>query len=284
GRGLITFRCDDNVYELPLAAGHKRQGARFDRFGIWNQQTAGDSLEVYVDDLRIDGVDESFASDPDWLSDGNPAVYEDRVIRPYHDIGYRATAHAGGHLGEIGGVMFRDEQPMYYADPVGPFSLDDELKASGRLVLDSAGADSAMMLGWFGKDAKRGKNTPEHKQRQTDYVAIMIEGPSRIGHYFRAAYSTSKGHGDAPTNEGQPDERPVIRPDEQTHEWSLHYEPTAANGRGRITVRLDKTSCHLDLREGERSEGATLDRFGLFNVQSGGHHVEAYLDDLRYSK
>lgn len=177
GRGLITFRCDDNVYELPLAAGHKRQGARFDRFGIWNQQTAGDSLEVYVDDLRIDGVDESFASDPDWLSDGNPAVYEDRVIRPYHDIGYRATAHAGGHLGEIGGVMFRDEQPMYYADPVGPFSLDDELKASGRLVLDSAGADSAMMLGWFGKDAKRGKNTPEHKQRQTDYVAIMIEGP-----------------------------------------------------------------------------------------------------------
>ena len=283
-RGLISFRCDDKVYELPLADGHKKQGAKFDRFGLWNQQTAGDSLEVYVDDLRIDGVEESFDANPDWLSDGNPVVYENRVIRPHHDIGFSATAHAGGQRGEIGGIMFRDEQPMYFADSVGPFSLDDELKASGRLVLRSVGADSAMVLGWFGKEAKRSKSTPEHEQRQTDYVAILIEGPSRIGHYFRAAYSTSKGHGDAPTNEGQPDECPVIRPDDKTHEWSLHYEPTAANGRGRITVTLDEISCQLDLKEGERAESATLDRFGLFNVQSGGHQVEAYWDDLRYSK
>jgi hypothetical protein len=283
-RGLITFRCDDRLYTLPLAEGHKQQGATFDRFGLWNAQTAGDSLDVYLDDLNIDGVEESFDSDPGWSKDGNPVEYEQRVLRPYHDIGYSMSSHAGGRPGEIGGIMFRDEQPMYYADRVGPYSLDDDLKASGRIVLNSASADSAMMLGWFGAEAKRSKSTPEHEVRQTDYVAIMIEGPSRIGHYFRPAYSTAKASGDAPTNEGRPDERPVIRPDGRVHQWSLHYSPRAANRRGLLTLKFDRSTHRLELMEGERSENATLDRFGFFNVQTGGHHVEAYVDDLRYSK
>jgi hypothetical protein len=283
-RGSITLRIDDRVYTVPLAEGHKLQNATFDRFGIWNPQTAGDYLDVYFDDLKIDGSEESFDNDPKWATDGNPVEYEQRVWRPYHEIGYTPTSYAGGKKGEIGGIMFRDEQPMYYADHIAPFSLNDELKASGRIVLRSAGADSAMWLGFFGSDAKRNKSTPEYERRQTDYLGILLEGPSRVGHYFRAGYSTSKANGDAPMNEGAPDERPVIRPDGSVHTWSLHYDPHGADARGRITVTFDKTTHHLDLKDGERAENAAFDRFGFFNVQAGGHHVEAYVDDVTYSK
>ncbi len=284
GRGLVTFRCDNQTWEFPLLDGHRQQGATFDRFGIWNQQTAGDPLEVYLDDVVIDGAGESFDTDPGWHTDGNPVTFAQRVIRPYHNFGHNMTDYAGGQQGEIGGILFRDEKPAYYADPVGPFSLEHELLASGKVMLRSAGADSAAMLGWFGADAKRYKDLPEHEQRQTDLLGIMVEGPSRIGHYFRPAYSTSKGHGEAPTHEGTEQERPRIEPNGKIHHWSLHYQPDEANGRGRITVTFDGQPHYLDLQEGLRAEGATLDRFGLFNIQSGGHHVELYVDDLRYSK
>jgi hypothetical protein len=284
GRGSVTFRVDDRVYRVPLGEGHKQQGATFDRFGIWNVQVAGEALDVYFDDLQIDGEKENFDADPTWAADGNPIEYQQRMMRPFHDIGYSPTSHAGGRRGEIGGILFRDERPMYYADRVGPFSLDDEFAASGRIVLMSAAADSGMRLGFFGHESKRNKATPDYHEPQTDFVGIMIEGPSRVGHYFRASYATSKGHGDAPMNEGQPNERPVIRPDGRVHDWSLHYDPTGASSRGRITVTFDNTTHHLDLRESERRENARFDRFGLFNIQAGGHHVEAYLDDVRYTK
>jgi len=82
-------------------------------------QTAGDYLDVYFDDFEINGAEESFDIDPKWATDGNPVEYEQRVWRPYHEIGYSFTSHTGGRQGEIGGIMFRDEQPMYYADRIG---------------------------------------------------------------------------------------------------------------------------------------------------------------------
>jgi hypothetical protein len=85
-------------------------------------------------------------------------------------------------------------------------------------------------------------------------------------------------------HEGTPEERPVIRPDASVHDWSLHYDPNGANGRGRITVQFDESTHHLDLKEGERAENAVFDRFGFFNLQAGGHHVEAYIDDVTYTK
>ncbi len=40
----------------------------------------------------------------------------------------------------------------------------------------------------------------------------------------------------------------------------------------------------FDLQPGARRTGATFDRFGLFNMQTGGHYVYIYIDDLTYSK
>ena len=171
-----------------------------------------------------------------------------------------------------------------YADRVGPLDFDNKLEASGTLTLRSAGADSGVMLGWFNSKAKRSKTIPEHEKPLSNYLGIYLEGPSRVGHYFRAACSTSKGNHHAPTGEGTAKERPVVLPSETVHRWSMHYKPAAANGHGQITVSLDDQTNTLDLTENARREGALFDRFGLFNVQSGGHHVEVFLDEIRYSK
>jgi hypothetical protein len=284
GQGLIVFQIDDRRYEFALLPGHKVDNASFDRFGIWNQQTSGESLELYLDDLVLNGEQLNFDIDPVWISEGNPANYPPRLVRPYHDFGFRLTSHAGGAIGEIGGIVFRDEQPMYYADRAGPYSLNDRLHASGKLVMLGAGADSAVNIGWFNSSSKRAKTTSELQSPQTDYVGVMIEGPSRVGHYFRAAYSTSAGTHDAPTGEGTPQERPIVQPAATAHQWSIDYDPNGASGNGRIVVGWDKTRHVLELTSAARAEGATLDRFGVFNLQAGGHHVELYLDDIAYSK
>jgi hypothetical protein len=284
GLGVIKFRIDDRTYRLPLHPGHRAQGATFDRFGIWTQQTPGEVLELYLDDVQIDGVEESFDHDPQWAQEGNHDSYQQRVLRPYHAFGYSNTNHTGGQLGEIGGIVFRDERPAYYADVVGPYSMEDELEAAGRITLRSASADSGVMLGWFNEAAKRSKESPEHEKPQTDYLGIYLEGPSRVGHYIRPAYSNSRGNHDAPTFEGMSTEGPVVLPDGQVHDWALRYDPKAARERGKITLMFDGIAHQLELKEGVRAEGATFDRFGLFNIQSGGHHVEVFLDDISYSK
>ena len=285
GLGQMTFTIDSQNYALPLSPGHKADGAVFNRFGIMNQQTPGSRLKFYLDDLVLDGQTIPFDNEPKWLEDGNRMTYPQRFIRPHHDIGYSRTNNAGGMLGEIGGIMFRDEEPAYYGDRVGPFSLEHPLSAAGKIALCSAGSDSGIFLGWFNATKKRHKLDPEHVTRQTDYLGVMIEGPSRKGHYFRAAYSTSRGNGQAPTAEGDlQNERPRIQPDKSIHQWSLDYNPEGADGLGSIRVVLDDIVRVLNLRPGERTEGSVLDRFGFFDIQSGGHHVEVYVDDLIFSK
>lgn len=54
-------------------------------------------------------------------------------------------------------------------------------------------------------------------------------------------------------------------------------------GRGAIEVTLDGAADSLELRPIERARGATFDRFGIFNLQAGGHDVEIYLDDLSFT-
>ena len=282
--GMLTFQIDDRRYTLEVSPEHKADGATFDRFGIWNVQVGGKSMDVFFDDLVVDGKRETFARDPGWIGVGNEADVAERIVRPFHDFGYSNSHHAGGEQGEIGGIIFRDEAPAYYADAVPSLSLDDELHASGRVALLQAGSDSAICIGWFDAKSKRDKKTPEHEKRHRNSLSIMIEGPSRVGHYFRPGYSTSLGQGHAPTTDPSTGkERPIIAPDGKPHQWSLHYSPAGANGNGRITFSLDGETQSLNLKPGAREEGATLDRFGLFNVQSGGHHVEIYLDDLQYT-
>lgn len=282
--GIVTFRIDDRKYSFPVALEHKADGAELNRFGIWNVQTFGDQIEVYLDDLVVDGQRFEFNADPNWEGRGNDADFIERVIRPYHDFGYSLTRHAGGEAGEIGGTIFRDEHPAYYGAEVSELSLDDELRASGRLAFVEGGADSAVAIGWFDHESKRTHDVPEYKVRTANYLGILLEGPSRAGHYFRPAYSTSQRGGliadrDSKTGAAPP----ILLPDGKPQTWSLHYDPNGANGNGRITVTLDGVENIYDLRPGDKAQGARFDRFGLFNLQSGGHHVRVFIDDLSYT-
>ena len=281
GNGGSVDRSPSNWTARPIRCpsrpGHKADGAAFNRFGMFNQQTTGGGLEVYFDDLVLDGTPEDFRRDPGWEGRGNSVEFEDRVRRPWNDFGFRPTANAGGQPGELGGIIWRDEKPAYYADRVGPLTLDDELSASGTLALTKAGSDSGVYLGWFNAADKKGKDVPEHQAPQENLLGLLIEGPSRVGHYVRPAYRTSGGAG------GIPDAGPILRPDGRVHRWSIRYSPREAGGRGRVTVTLDGHARSLDLAPGHRARGAAFDRFGLFNHQSGGHMVEIYLDDLTYT-
>src|SRR6185295_11052209 len=140
-----------------------------------------------------------------------------------------------------------------------------------------AGSDSGVYLGWFDSRSKTNKVSSDLEQPQQNILAILIEGPSRVGHYFRAHYQTATGAG------GLHEGGPIIRPDSHVHEWALHYSPTAANGNGEVQVKLDGRIETLALKREHRQQGASFDRFGLFNLQVGGHFVEIAVDDLSFT-
>jgi hypothetical protein len=276
GRGGITFTFDGETFTAPLAEGHKEQGAVFDRFGILNQMTSGSHMDVYFDDLVLGDAKEDFSKDPGWAEEGNQVTFKDRAVRPYHDFGYSETDHAGGAKGELGGIVWRIESNSpgdagYYGVPVEKLSLDRELVASGKVAMLRGGADSAALIGWFNSKSFREGPVPKN------FLGIMVEGPSRVGHYFRPAYSNAK------SDQACPAQGPVIRPDGSQHEWTLRYDPQGAQGRGSIEAVLDGEPISLALQPGVRAGGADFDRFGMLSFLQGGNHVVIYFDDLTYT-
>lgn len=75
----------------------------------------------------------------------------------------------------------------------------------------------------------------------------------------------------------------VLRADRQSHTWQLHYDPTGSDGRGTIETVFDGARRRFSLRPGDRERGGSFDSFGVFNIQSGGHHVEFSIDDLEFT-
>jgi hypothetical protein len=114
-----------------------------------------------------------------------------------------------------------------------------------------------------------------------DYLGINIEGPSSEGFFFYPVYRV---HGDAAGALGANDGKaPRIYPNRKVHDWFLQYNPTGANGRGQITVRLDDWTCALDLAPGHKDMGASFDRFGICTTWIDGNSVRVYFDDLIYT-
>ena len=212
GEGRLTFELDGETYSAPLEPGHKADGAEFNRFGLWNHQNSGQGLEVYFDDLTLNGAPIDLDRDPAWEARGNEVDFDERVVRPFHDFGFNATRNAGGRPGEIGGLIWRDERPTYYADRVGRLNLDDELRASGKVSLTSANSDSGVYLGWFDAASKQREESPSSRPMPHNFLAVMIEGPSRDGHYVRPAYRTGPGDGDnVPRGTHDPSGRAIRR-------------------------------------------------------------------------
>jgi hypothetical protein len=260
-------------FVVDLPDGFKEEGAAFDRFGLMNLMRPGNAMTVYFDDLQYDGKSEDFAMDGGWVGQGNRVTFADAVQPGTHDFGFSAgTAYAGGAPGEIGGTFWRTDSGCgYYADRVGPLTLEDRLQARGRVVLKVGAPESAMYLGWFYSAA-----THRPPTEAENFLGIHLGGPTRVGHYFRPVYMTAEGA------RGEPNRGPVLIP-ERVYEWTLTYDPAANGGQGAIQVALGCESMTFPLRAGHRADGARFDRFGLFTSSPDGSLVKIYFDDLVYT-
>jgi hypothetical protein len=275
GNGLITFVLDGTSHTQALAPGHKVDGAEFNRFGVFNQQLTGDGMEVYFGDWTLDGQPMDLTNEPGWEAHGNRTEFRDRDRRPFHDFGWKPTHTAGKGAGEIGGIIWRDVKPAYYGAKTKPLTLDHRLSASGVIAFHRAGSDSGVCFGWFDSRAKGHTPAVEGHQNARSVLAIAIEGPSRVGHYFRPEYWSATGAGNS-AKEG-----PLIRPDGTKHRWALEYEPKGDGGEMRVT--FDGKIQTLAISPEHRRMGASFDRFGIFNIQTGGHFVDLALDDLSFT-
>ena len=260
------------VFTVDLTPGHKKENATFDRFGMINMMKSGGTATMFFDDLQFNGEAQDFSKEPAWIGAGNRVSYEDREVTGAHDFGFSAkTNFAGGKPGEIGGGLWRSGAFGYYADRVGPLNLEQKLEARGKVKLVTAGPDSDMQFGWFNSAAKdKGAGDAENS------VGIHVGGPTRIGHYFIPAFATAKGIN------GKVEHGPILTPG-KVLDWSLIYDPAANGGHGEMRVTLGTESVTLALKPGQKAQGATLDRFGLFTSTAGGQMVKIFLDDLTYT-
>jgi hypothetical protein len=228
-------------------------------------------MSIYFDDLHYNGRSEDFARDPHWDAAGNHADYHSKFVVGAHDFGYSRTSHAAGKAGEIGGTMWRAGQYAYYADRVGPLSLEDRLEARGKVVLKVGGPDSDIFLGWF---SSASKETPPVDSG--NFLGVHVGGPTRIGHYFQPSFTTAKG------TKGHSEAGSVMSHG-TVQDWSITYDPHANDATGAITVTLGDKSVTLPLKKGVKQQGAQFDRFGLLTPSSGGQMVTLYLDDIEYT-
>ena len=276
---------EDKTFTVDLPAGYKEHGTTFDRFGMVNTMRPGNSMTIYFDDLEHDGKKQDFSADAGWIGSGNQSKYERHEEGGAHDFGFsEKTNFAGGGPGEIGGVIWRSGSYGYYADRVGPLSLEDRLEASGKVILTAAPPDSGVYIGWFNSDEKD-LSPPQ----AGSFLGVKIGGPTRVGHYFLPAYATAQttkpDRGDKqhpPSISVERGEGPVLVP-QKVYAWKMLYDPAANDGRGAIQVTVGDESMTRPLRPGDKAKGASFDRFGLFTTHRGGSYVKIYFDDLTYT-
>jgi len=271
GLGEMTLIFDGKPpVKTALPEGFRQEGAIFERFGLMNFHKGGNPLTLYLDDITVNGREWSFDDDPQWESVGSRETYQDDVVTGHHNFGYSKTNHAGGKPGELGGLFWRVENPLgYYADDIGKLTLDTPLEASGKVAFTTGAMDAGMFIGWFNS---KSKHLPDTDFRNV--CGIYIEGPTRIGHYFRPICATADGR------KGDPQQGPVILPNGKSRQWSLRYDPAAG---GALIVTLDEETFRYPLPKDFQKTGAEFDRFGVFTARTGGSHVRLYFDDLKYT-
>jgi hypothetical protein len=286
GTGSVTVTLAGQTAVCHLDPGHKADGATFDRFGLVPVLKSADGGgEVWLDDLTVNGDTFDFARDPGWEGVGNRRTYETPDVRPRFDFGYSTTRFAGGNaVGELGGLVFRGDardraRMAAYGDRLNLLNLNDPLRASGKVALRRGVSDSTTLLGFYHATDSLAVDPAPVSGWPKCFLGVAVEGPSRDGFLFYPAYRT-RGNESGYANGS---DRPPILPDGTSHDWSLTYDPTAAAGRGQVTVTLDGRKVGLDLPFGHKAAGAGFDRFGLITTGIDGNGQRIYFDDLTYT-
>ncbi|WP_428938596.1 hypothetical protein [Fontivita pretiosa] len=287
--GEISVQIDDGpVYKSYMRRDVRDHPVQLDRFGIFNMQMYHRSVTFYVSDLVVNGQKIDLSKDPGWEGRGNRVTFAEQDFQR-QDFGYSPdTNHAGGQKGEIGGQFYNVEpiDPLhgYYAAEVGKLTLDDPIRFSGRVSFIEGSTDAGMFFGYFSAEDEKKELPPNVPNSggvawpQPNTLGIVVDGPARIGWFF-SPYCTAATRELSVRTEG-----PVFHPTRVSRRFEFVYDPSANNGVGRITVRLDgHEPFSVDLKPEQRKAGATFDRFGLMSFRRGGKFSTLFFDDLTYT-
>ena len=283
--GRLTLTLDDLTAVCDVPPEHRREGALVTHFGLVPVLKSWDSPgEVWIDDLTINGVGFTFSADPRWEAANNRRSYVSNNVRPKFDFGWSATHFAGGEKpGELGGLVFRGdcrETPRLasYGDRLETLTLQHPLEAQGKVAMLRGVSDSTASIGFYHSSWSLQTNSDQTQSVPRDYLGINVEGPSSEGFFFYPVYRTHRGNAGV-----NPRGAPRIHPDGKVHDWRLRYDPSAADGRGQITLQLDTQTCALDLAPGDKIDGTSFNRFGICTPWIDGNSVTVYFDDLIYT-
>lgn len=291
GGGTLTATIDDQSVTCHLTAGHKSDGATFNRFGLLSMMRHADPRagSIWSDDLRLNGKEESFDRDPKWEGFQNRRTYTTTYVRPRFDFGYSKTHLAGGKApGEMGGLIFRGDQRdpdlmAYYGDRLEELTLDKPLRASGKIVLKQAVTDSMALVGFFHSTDSMKTGSAQVSIAPENFLGFAVEGPSDEGFFVYPYYGSSQLDTPPETSRSQQGVRPHIFPDGKSHDWTLEYVPAGADGQPRITVTLDGQPYSVALPSEDKAAGAHFNRFGIITTHVDGNGLKMYLDDLTYT-
>jgi hypothetical protein len=294
GRGAVTATLGSYSTVLTLDAGHKADGATFNRFGILNvMKSADDPGQLWLDNLTINGEAQSFDSNPGWDQRNNRRTYITTNVRPRFDFGYSpASNFAGGQrAGEIGGHTFRGDSRVefngtrmaYYGARLNDtLSLNHPLHAEGKVAFRRGVSDSTTLIGFFHSTNSMRSNDSQDSATPENFVGAAIEGPSAEGFYLYPTYGVDQEGVRADGGRGTPTP-PYIYPDGQSRHWTLDYHPDGNGGTGSITVTLDGQAVTLNFDSGHKQIGAQFNRFGIITTHIDGSGQTVYFDDLTYT-
>jgi hypothetical protein len=244
---------------------------------------------------------ESFDKDPGWEGVHNRLVDPDP---PYvrQRFGWSDTDFAGGGKGEIGGVVWRSVTPARYAMVLEkPLTLDDPLSFSGTFSLSQVNeinqfhTGSAIWIGFF-NDKEQGWRPPNflglHLLGHRDYewhdfkgVPVGAQPSLAFGSSKYAARGEGIAHDPSKKTGGlvrNMDQYNVVRilPDNKPHKFEIKYTPKE-DGTGEAIMRIDDfPPVKMVLAKDYRVDGATFNRFGIFNEQLPGYPMTGFFDDL----
>jgi hypothetical protein len=285
GAGRIVAKIDNETAVCNLDAGHKQDGATFNRFGVLNIPKHYDQGgEVWFDDLAVNGETERFDTEPRWEAVGTPRTYRTLSVRPRFDFGYSETHFAGGRrAGELGGEVFRGdaryaERLAYYADRLDRLTLDKPIRARGKVALRRGISDSTTLLGFFNSKTSVAVSQSPATGFPVDFLGVAVEGPSREGFLFYPVYHFADGTMD----NARGADVPHILPNGQPSDWSLDYLPPTSQRPGQLRAGLGQhaSSVKIALLPEKATE---FDRFGIVTTWIDGNSQHVYFDDLVYT-
>ena len=303
GSGVLSLSLDgaDGV-ELQLSSGVK-QTLTLDRFGLFSYgESAGHGCYFWIDDLNFtvqQGVatptpaptptptplhvavqrTESFDDDPQWHAHNNRTT-NPGIRTTTQNFGYnRWTANAGGvATGELGGFIQPAAEPAYYAKVLSPLTFNDTLSASGKFSITDGHTGVQANIGFFNADTAYGWRTPD-----SILIRILARGDFFwvYAGYGTGLYRAGENVLGAWSTQTQKIEPIAFDCSGAIHAWSLFYDPNGNSGGGTIAFILDSETVVVNLDPGHKSDGATINRFGLLNMMksndSGGN---LWLDDV----